>query len=333
MVATSVGLTPPYNVIADPSGNLYLSERDNHIVRRVDTLTGMITTVAGNGVQGFSGDGGSAEEASLAHPMGIAIGRDGSLLIADQGNHRIRRVDKTTGIIHTVAGSDGQGSSKILGDALRTTLNSPSGLAVDENGHVWIADTGNHRVLHLDLSEAMLRAVAGTGVYGFAGDDHLATLANLANPTGLAFDEKGSLYITDSHNHRIRKLDRKTGIITTVAGDGRSNLKGDGGAAIEAGLKYPNGITIYRDNLYIADTGHHLIRVVSLKKGIITSIAGNGRAGFRGDGGPASKAVLNSPRAVAMNNGSLYIADTDNYLIRKVGPSSLMISRSLMETP
>lgn len=321
-VAINADFSLPYDIATDPSGNLYILDRNGQRVRRVDAKTRVATTFAGNGILGYSGDGTHALKASLANPMGLAIGRDGSLYIADQGNHRIRKVDTTTRIISTVAGNGTQGLSGDGGPAMEAQLNSPTGIAIDPEGRLYISDTGNQCIRMIDPSKGLIHAIAGTGASGFSGDGGPAVKAELANPTGLAFDEDGSLYIADSDNDRVRKVDMKTGVITTVAGDGNSALRGDGGPAVEASLRYPAGLSVDQDILYIADTGHHLIRTVSLKTGIIVSLAGNGRPGRGGDGGPASMAYLSSPHGITLGPGAIYIADTDNHLIRRVGLGS-----------
>jgi sugar lactone lactonase YvrE len=321
--ATNADLSLPYDITADRTGNLYIVDRDSQRILRVDGKTGVMTTVAGNGIFGYSGDGGPALKASLANPMGVAIGPDGSLFIAEQGNHRIRKVDTITGRISTLAGNGIPDLTGNGGAATEARLNSPTGIAMNAEGKLYISDTGNQCVRVVDLSTGFIHAVAGTGNSGFSGDGGPATEAELANPTGLAFDEEGGLYIADSDNDRIRRVDKKTGMITTVAGDGNSGLQGDGGPAVEASLRYPAGISIDQDVLYIADTGHHLIRIVPLKTGIIASLAGSGRPGWGGDGGPAARAFLSSPHGITLDPASIYIVDTDNRLIRKVaiGPS------------
>jgi sugar lactone lactonase YvrE len=319
--ATNADFNLPYDIAMDRSGNVYIVDRDSQRILRVNAKNGVLTTVAGNGVMGYSGDGGPALKASLANPMGMTIGRDGSLFIADQGNHRIRKVDAVTGMISTVAGNGSQGLSGDGGPATEASLNSPTGIAMDAEGKLYISDTGNQRVCVVEIAKGFINTVAGTGISGFSGDRGPATMAELANPTSLAFDEEGHLYIADSDNDRVRMVDLKTGMITTVAGDGNSGLRGDGGPAVEASLRYPAGISIDQDILYIADTGHHLIRIVSLKTGIIASLAGSGRPGWGGDGGSATKAFLSSPHGITLDPESLYIADTDNRLIRKVALS------------
>ncbi len=321
-VATNSDFSLPYDITADRAGNLYIVDRDSQRILRVDGKNGIMTTVAGNGVSGYSGDGGPALQASLANPMGMAISRDGSLFIADHGNHRIRKVDAITRMISTVAGNGVQDLTGDGGPATEASLNSPTGVALDSEGKLYISDTGNQCVRVVDLSNGLINAIAGTGNSGFSGDGGPATKADLANPTGLAFDEEGHLYIADSDNDRIRKVDLKTGVITTVSGNGNSGLQGDGGQAVEASLRYPAGISIDQDILYIADTGHHLIRIVSLKTGIIASLAGSGRSGWGGDGGPSTEAFLSSPHGITLDPLSIYIADTDNRLIRKVAITS-----------
>ena len=312
-VASHAEFTPPYGISVDQSGHLYIVDRDNHRIRRVDASSGVITTVAGNGLRGYRGNGGDALSASLSSPMSVAISKDGSIFIADLGNHWIRKVDGTTGMITTVAGGRGDGRQ-----ATEARLIFPVGVAIDAEGNLYISDTANQRIRIVKAATGLITTFAGTRTYGFSGDGGLASEAKLANPTSLTIDQEGNLYITDSDNHRIRKVDKKTGIITTVVGNGNSRLTGDGGPALQASLRYPSGITIDQNILYIADTGHHLIRMVSLKTGIITSLAGSGRAGFGGDGGSPEKATLHSPHGVAVYSNTLYIADSDNRRIRKV---------------
>jgi len=316
--ATNADFSLPYDITSDRSGNLYIVDRDSQRILRVDEKAGVMTTVAGNGILGYSGDGGPALKASLADPMGVAIASDGSLFIADQGNNRIRKVDALTGRISTIAGNGIQGFSGNGGPATEARLNSPTGVALDAEGKLEISDTGNQCIRIVDPSTGNIDAFVGTGNPGFGGDGGPAREADLDNPTSLTFDGEGDLFIADSNNHRIRMVDKKTGIITTVAGDGNTGLQGDGGPAVEASLRYPAGISIDQDVLYIADTGHHLIRIVPLKTGIIASLAGSGRPGWGGDGGLARKAFLSSPHGIALDLASIYIADTDNRLIRKV---------------
>ena len=325
--ATNADLTPPSSVAVDQAGDLYIADQANHRIRRVDRASGVIVTVAGNGLRGYSGDGKKAVSASLSGPTSVAVGPDGSLYIADQGNHAIRKVDGRTTLISTVVFR----YQVTVGQEKRPTLvhlNAPTTVIVDGEGNLYISDTGNQRVLIVIAETGLIATIAGTGTYGLGGEGVAATESDLANPTGLALDEQGNLYIADTDNHRIRRVEMKTGRISTVAGDARLTQIGDGGPATDAGLRDPLGIAINQDTLYIADTGHHLIRMVSLQSGIITSMAGNGYPGFGGDGGPVSDAILASPRGIAVSGAAIYIADTDNRLIRMVTPGAVRAVKS-----
>ena len=243
--AINANLTPPYGITQDRNGNLYIADRGNHRIRRVGASSKIMTTVAGNGRRGFSGDAGDALKASLNNPTSVAISYDGSIFIADQGNHRIRKVDIRTGVITTVVGA-----SELLlaggdGSKTDTQLRFPTGIAwEDGTGNIYISDTENHRVLVFEVSTERIEVMVGTGTFGFSGDGLQATQAELASPTSLAIDSNGDLYIADTKNHRIRKVDRNTGIISTVAGNGGVSHMGDGGPATQASLHFPSGISI-----------------------------------------------------------------------------------------
>ena len=313
--ATSASLNFPSGLAVDGSGNLYISDSFNYRVRRVDAATGVITTVAGDGIRGFSGDGGPATSASLNVPWGVAVDTSGNVYIADRDNHRVRRVDAATGVITTVAGGFvGDG-----GPATSSSLNSPAGIALDASGNLYIADSAHHRVRLVDGATGTITTVAGTTSTGFSGDGGPATTANLNSPQGVAVDGSGNLYISDTFNHRVRRVDAATGVITTVAGDGASGFSGDGGTATSASLKFPRGLAVdAAGNLLIADENHR-VRRVDASSGIITTVAGNGTSGFSDDGGPATSASLNLPRGVAVDtSGNVYIADRSNHRVRLV---------------
>ena len=306
----------PAGVTVDSSGNLYIADRNNHRIRKVDS-TGMITTVAGTGQSGFGGDGGPAVQAQFARPTGVAVDSSGNLYIADRNNHRIRKVD-STGMITTVAGTGQSGFSGDGGPAVQAQLRFPAGVEVDSSGNLYIADRNNHRIRKVD-SAGMITTVAGTGEYGFGGDGGPAIQAQLRVPAGVAVDSAGNLYIADSSNYRIRKVD-SNGTITTIAGMGQRGFGedgGDGGPAIQAHIS-PTGVAADgAGNIYIIDSG--AIRKVD-SAGTITTVAGmRNYGGNRGDGGPATWAHLNSPAGVAVDSaGNLYIADTFNHSIRKI---------------
>jgi sugar lactone lactonase YvrE len=251
-------------VAVDAAGNLLIADSGNQRIRRVDGTTGIITTVAGNGTYGFSGDGGAATSASLAYPYGVAVDAAGNLLIADYGNQRIRQVDGTTRIITTVAGKGTYGFSGDGGPATDASLNNPLGVAVDGAGNLLIADTYNQRIRRVDGTTGIITTVAGNGMAGFSGDGGPATDASLNNPSGVAVDGAGNLLIAVYGNQRIRRVDGTTGIITTVAGNGTAGFSGDGGAAISGSLNNPVGVAVdAAGNLLIADTNNLRIRRVS----------------------------------------------------------------------
>ena len=326
--ATSASLRFPFNVAVDEAGNVYVADTENQRVRRVDAGSGEMTTVAGSGGFGFGGDGGPATSASFRYPWGVAVDRAGTVYVADGKNHRIRRVDGGSGEITTVAGSGAYGFSGDGGAATSARMAAAYGVAVDGAGNVYIADWGSHRIRRADGGSAEISTVAGTGEYGFDGDEVSATSANLAAPHGVAVDGAGNVFIADTQNHRIRRVDAGSGEITTVAGTGAEGASGDGGPATSASLRFPFSVAVDgAGNLYVADTNNHLIRRVDGASGVITTVAGTGAQGGGGDGGPATSASLSYPTAVAVDGvGNVYVADTENHRIRRVDGGSGVIT-------
>ena len=310
--ATAAQLNGPFGVSVDAAGNIYISDWQNNRVRKVDT-SGVITTVAG-------------ADGSLNGPDDVAVDSAGNLYIADSTNNRIRKVD-TSGNITTVAGTGAPGFN---GDGLATTKNvsSPSGVALDGKGSLYIADDGNQRVRKLDLSSGMITTIAGTGTGGFSGDGGPATSAELYNPTRVAVDAAGNVYIADYINNRIRKVDT-SGTITTIAGSGTTigfsggGFEGDGGPATSAQFFHPAGIAIDKaGNLYVADGLNKRIRKIAAGTGIVTTIAGGGT---NGDGCNAVTAALNAPLGVALNPAQnvVYIADYGDNRVRAIGTAEI----------
>ena len=327
--ATSASLALPEGVAVDGAGNVYIADEENHNVRKVSP-GGTITTVAGTGIPtGFIdgeggdpaddlGDGGSATRASLSQPNGLAVDGVGNLYIADEENHRIRKVS-LGGIITTVAGT---GTASFAGDggsATAAALNFPTAVAVDAAGALYIADFSNGRVRK--VSAGTISTLAGNGSFKYGGDGAAATSAFLDQPLGVAADSDGNFYIADTENHRIRKV-APDGAITTVAGTGVQGFSGDGGLATIAELSAPRAVALNTNgNLYIADTGNASIRRVS-PSGIITTVAGGVPCCDLGDGGPATSAFIGLTFDVALDTASnLYIADRQNARIRKVDTS------------
>jgi chitobiase/beta-hexosaminidase-like protein/fibronectin type III domain protein/NHL repeat-containing protein len=318
--ATSAGLNAPFGVAVDSAGNMYIADSVNNRIRKVAAGSGIITTVAGNGTQGFAGDGAAATSASLYYPTGVTVDNTGNLYIADYGNHRIRKVAAGSGIITTVAGNGTQGFAGDGAAATSASLNLPYGVTIDNSGNLYIADTYNNCIRKVSAVNGIISTVAGNGIATFAGDDGTATAASLYYPTGVAVDSSGNLYIADEGNSRIRKVTAVSGIISTVAGNGIVAFAGDDGPATSASLFYPIGVTLDSSgNLFIADTSNSRIRKVVAVSGIITTVAGDGTVAYAGDNSSASLASLNSPTGVSVDSaGNLYLADLDNNRIRKV---------------
>ena len=358
--ATAAELDDPTGLAVASNGDVYIADAGNNRVRMVNP-SGIITTIAGTGVAGFSGDGGPATAAELDYPNALAISATGALLISDGGNRRVREVS-ASGIITTVAGNGTLGLSGDGGPAAEAGLSEPLGVAVGPGG-VYVADAWNdavRRILPSGVIETVATAAdglsfpvavavdaagdifvadwsnrvveitpsgtattfAGTGVAGFSGDGGPATAAELDHPSGLAVASNGDVYIADAGNNRVRMVN-PSGIITTVAGTGVAGFSGDGGPATAAELDYPNGLALGPDGgLFIADRNNQRIREI-LPDGTITTVAGNGEVGYTGENVPALSEALNYPAGVAVGpSGNLYIADDGNCIVQKVTMAS-----------
>jgi sugar lactone lactonase YvrE len=320
--ASSAQFSGPYGAAVDDAGNGYIADTGNNVIRRVDSQTGDVTTVAGSGAMGYGGDGSLATSALLSSPTDVAVDPTGSLYIADSGNNVIRKVDASKGVISTYAGTGTAGYSGDGSAATNAQLSSPSSVAVDGSGNLYIADKGNNVVRKVNAQTGVITTLAGTGTAGYMGDGAAATSAELNGPAGIGVDDPANVYIADTGNNVIRRVDATAGTITTVAGNQSAGYSGDGGAAISASLNMPAAVKADAgDNLYIADTGNNVIRMVV--GGNIITIAGNGTAGSSGDGLGAPSAELNNPQGMALDAaGKLYVADTNNNRIRRVDVSA-----------
>jgi len=325
--ATAAMLNQPLGVSVDEVGGVYIADSLNHRIRRVSS-NGTITTVAGSGVAGFSGDGGAATLAQFNGPAGVAVDPTGALVIADTGNNRARVVS-LFGVINTAAGVGNQAVITDSGVATSTFLSQPHGIAVDSNGALYVADSANNEIRKVTTSGS-ISTIAGTGIPGSSGDagttgtggivsapDVPATLAQLNYPTDIALDKSGNLYIVDSGNNRVRRLTASTGVIGAFAGNGSMGFGGNGGPASGAQLNGASAVAVdSSNNVYVADSA--MIHKVN-SAGVISVIAGTGFPGFSGDGGPATSAAVRQPMGLAVDSANaLYIADTGNNRIRKI---------------
>lgn len=324
-----VGLDP-VGIAVDAAGNLYVADAEHNRVRRIDAQTHVITTVAGTGASGFSGDGGIATAARLDGPTEVALDGAGNLFVADTNNHRIRRVDVRTRQITTVAGSGPVGADNGAfggdgGPATSARLNLPYGVACDAAGNLYFADALNYRVRRVDAASGTITTVAGKGTPFYEADGP-ATATGLA-PRGVAVDGGSLLIVNES---RVHRLNLATGTIVTVAGSAVvTEASGDGGPATSAGIANPTDVCVDAGgNLYIshrnrtrgAAVGEHRVRRVDAQTGVITTVAGDDDSGFSGDGGPATAASLSKPAGVAVDGaGNLYVADQGNHRLRRIG--------------
>ena len=294
---------------------MFIADVSNHEVRKI-SVNGVISRVAGTGVQGSTGDGGSATSATLNSPQGVTVDSAGNLYVADTGNHKIRLVSALTGNITTLAGTGSAAYSGDLGQATAAGLSAPSGVFWSTSGVLYVADTGNSVIRTIGLQSGKIQTFAGNGNAGSNGDGGSAAVAQLQRPQGVAVDSAGNVYIADSGNNRIRVVNA-SGIISTVAGQQGGGFNGDG-PAVNAELNGPSGVSVDSSGaVYVADTANNRIRVIY--GGQIITVAGSGAAASTGDGASSAVAALNNPSGVVLDSvGNVYIADTANNEIRKI---------------
>lgn len=307
---TSASLSFPNGVAIDSSKNIYISDQGNQRIRKVDS-SGTISTLAGTGAAGYSGDNGAATAATMDSPEGLAADSAGNVFFADRRNRVVRKI-ATNGTITTVAGNGSQGYSGDGGQATSAQLTEPFGVALDAAGNLYIADSNSIRKVN---NSGTISTFAGSSSNGFSGDGGPASSALLDDPRSLTIDSVGNLFIADHGNHRIRKIDTG-GTITTIAGTGVRGFSGDGGAATSAALNEPQGVAVdLAGNVFFSDTLNQRLRKVDTS-GIISTVAGTGIGGFSGDGGVATSAQFFYPQSIAGGNGSFYIADVANNRVR-----------------
>lgn len=298
-------------------GEIYIADQNNNVIRKIDA-SGIITTIVGTGVGGYSGDSSSAALATLKKPSDIVIDDSGNIYIADFSNSVVRKVSASTGIITTVAGTGAFGYSGDGGPAISAKLQGPSGIDMDREHNLYIADEANEAIRKVS-NTGIITTIAGNGTFGYAGDGGPAASAILNSPSGIRLDKAGNIFIADAQNSVIRKINN-VGIISTVAGNGTVGYSGDGGPVLSSELNLPLDICVdFAGDLYIGDLHNYVIRKVD-KSGIITTFAGTGVSGYNGDGGLATKAQISEPCGVAYDSASnsLYVADFNNSRVRKI---------------
>jgi DNA-binding beta-propeller fold protein YncE len=314
---TSGQLNNPYGLVIGPDGGLYFCDIDNHRVRRLDLKTHKLSTVAGNGEKGYSGDGGPALAASLNQPYEVRFDHAGNMFFVDMPNHVVQRVDAKTKVITTVAGTGAPGFSGDGGPATKAQLRQPHSIALDSHGGLLICDIGNHRIRRVDLSTGMMSTYAGTSERKVPADGAPLAGAPLNGPRAIAIDPQGNLYVVLREGNSVYRIDPKAGVVTHVAGTGEKGHDGDGGPAKQAKLNGPKGVSWAPDNsLYIADTESHTIRRIDLKTGIITTVVGTGERGDGPDGDPL-QCKLSRPHGIFVSSkGVVYIGDSESNRLR-----------------
>lgn len=309
----------PFMCDFDSQGNLFVAEAKSHTVRRVDKASGVVTTVAGNGESGYSGDGGPGNQATMQEPYSLQVDGNGDVYVVDRLNAVVRKVDGSTGIITTVAGTGEVGYSGDGGPGNQAMLREPNDCFLDGKGGLLIADIQDQRIRRLDLASGIITTIAGNGEKERSGDGKPALDASFLGSRAVCMDSKGNTYVAEREGNGVRKIDAN-GIMSTVAGTGERGYEGDGGPALTATWGSPKALRCdAQDNIVVVDTENHAIRVVNADTGIVTTIAG-GRLGGEGDGGPATEAAMDRPHGCGIDDqGNIFVADSNNHRIRVVG--------------
>ena len=316
---TSAQIANPYGLVIGPDGALYFCEIDNHVIRRLDLNTGVISTVAGNGQKGYSGDGGPAREASLNQPYEIRFDPAGSMYFVEMQNHIVRKVDAKTRIISTLAGTGQPGFGGDGGPAARAQFRSPHSIAFDGRGGLLVCDIGNHRVRRIDMKTGAIETWAGTGERKPTPDGAPLAGTPLNGPRAIDADGRGNLYLALREGNAVYRIDLAQRRIHHLAGTGEKGYEGDGGPAKAAKLSGPKGISYGSDrSVYIADTESHTIRRIDLKSGVITTVLGTGERGDGPDGDPLRCKTARPHGVFVDRKGAIYVGDSEAHRIRVV---------------
>jgi streptogramin lyase len=311
-------LNNPFGIVRGPDGALYICDTDNHRVRRV-AKNGTISTVAGAGTRGHSGDGGPATRAELNEPYEVRFDPAGNMVFVEMRGNVVRRVDAKTGAISTVAGTGKAGFAGDGGAATKAELNQPHSIQFDRDGNLYVCDIGNHRVRRIDARTAVISTFAGTGDRNPTPDGAKFAAAPLNGPRAIDFDKEGNLWLALREGNAVYRLDMKAGTVHHVAGTGKKGFTGNGGPAKQATLSGPKGVSIGPDgNVYLADTESHSIRMIDLKRGTLELVAGTGEKGDGPEGGPL-RCRMSRPHGVFVDaDGSVFVGDSEAHRVRVI---------------
>jgi streptogramin lyase len=309
----------PYGLTIGPDGALYVGEINTHRVRRIDLATGRISTVAGTGEKGYSGDGGTATQANLNEPYEVRFDQAGNLFFVEMQNAVIRKVDRTTGIISTVAGTGEPGFSGDGGPATSAQFNQPHSIAFDADGDLYVADIRNNRIRKIDMQTGVIATFSGTGERAMAPDGSSVQGAALNEPRAMDFDATGDMYLALRAGNAVYRIDMRTLTLQHIAGTGQSGYEGDGGPAKQAKLSGPKGISIGPDGgVYIADTESHTIRRIDQQTGVITTVLGTGARADGPDGDPLQCGLARPHGVYVGTDGTVWVGDSENHRIRRL---------------
>lgn len=318
--AIQARLDNPFGIVRGPDGALYVCDTNNHAVRRI-AADGTISTIAGAGRRGYSGDGGPATKAELNEPYEVRFDRRGDLYFVERLNHAIRRVDRRTNIITTIAGTGQAGFSGDGGPANRAMLNQPHSIQFDRRGDLYISDILNHRIRRVDLKSGVISTFAGTGEKAATPDGAKFATAPLNGPRAIDFDRAGDMWLALREGNAVYKLDLKAGTIHHQAGTGKQGFTGNGGPAREATLSGPKGLSIGPDgNVYLADTESHSIRMLDLRRKTIELIAGAGARGDGPEGDPLTCRMARPHGVFVDRDGRIFIGDSETHRVRVIRP-------------
>lgn len=314
--ATQAGVAEPYGLVIGPDGGLYVCEIAGHVIRRIDLDDGTIRTVVGTGESGNDGDGGPALQARIDQPYEVRFDGDGDLYFVDMTQNVVRRVDAQTQVITTIAGNGTAGFSGDGGPAVEARLKQPHSICLDDGGHLYICDIGNHRIRIVDLATGLIDTFAGTGERGRTPDGAPLAGTPLNGPRALDYDGDHSLYLALREGNAVYRIDLDAGTLHHIAGNGEKGFDGDGRNARRARLSGPKGIAVGPSgDIYIADTESHTIRYMATER-FINTLVGNGRQGDGPDGDP-SQCRLSRPHGVCVGpDGTVYIGDSENHRVR-----------------